>query len=291
MTRQYETRHARGLLLVTAAMIVLSFDALLVRLAAVPAADVLFWRGLFIAVSLTVVLRVFQGRWSWRALVAGGPVALGAAVGFGLAQSLFVNAVLTTAVANVVVILTIAPLFAAVFSGLFLNEWIPPRTWAAIVLCLAGVVIVFGGSVAFSAWLGNGMALAAALVVGAVFTALRQAPQVSRLAVLAGAGVLLALLALPRSAPGQVPAGSLGVLAVMGLVQMPLAQSLMTVATRYLPSAEVAVFLSLEAILATALVWLFLGEQPPATALAGGAIVIATLAGHSWLALRTSQSA
>lgn len=272
-------------------MVVLSSDALLVRLAAVPAADVLFWRGLFIAVSLTVVLRAFQGRWSWQALAAGGPVALGAAVGFGLAQSLFVNAVLTTAVANVVVILTTAPLFAAVFSGLFLKEWIPPHTWIAIVLCIAGVAIVFGGSVAFSTWLGNGMALAAALVVGAVFTALRHAPQVSRLAVLAGAGVLLALLALPRSAPAQVPAGSLGVLAVMGLVQMPLAQSLMTVATRYLPSAEVAVFLSLEAILATALVWLFLGEQPPATALAGGAIVIAALAGHSCLALRTSHSA
>lgn len=281
--------HRRGVLLVTTAMLVLSFDALLVRLAQAPAADVLFWRGLFIAASLTGVMRAVQGRWPWRELAAGGRFAVGAAIGFAMAQAFFVSAVLTTAVANVVMILTAAPLFAAAISGFVLREWVALRTWVAIVLCMAGIALVFGGSLQFGAWLGNGMALAAALIVATVFTALRQRPGISRLAMLVAAGAILALVALPWASPGRVTAGSLAILAVMGLVQMPLAQVLMTVATRYLPSAEVTVFLAIEAVFSTILVWVFLGERAPPYTLAGGGIVIAALVGHSWIALRRER--
>ena len=285
-TRLLRTDHGRGLVLVSTAMVVLSFDALLVRLAGVPTADVLFWRGMFIALSLTVVLRMLRGRWTWQEIAAGGAAAALAAIAMGLAQVLFVSAVMTTAVANVVVIVTTAPLFAAALSGLFLREWVPLRTWLAIVLCMAGVVVVFAGSLKAGSWMGNVMALGAALSISTVFTVLRRAPAVSRLAVLAVAGLLVAAVALPRAQPASVDGRGLAVLALMGLVQMPLAQSLMTVATRYLPSAEVAVFLTVETILATILAWLILGEAPPAQTLAGGGLVIATLVAHSWLALR-----
>jgi drug/metabolite transporter (DMT)-like permease len=285
-----ESDHRRGLVLIASAMIVLSFDALLVRLAGVAAADVLFWRGVFIALSLTLVLRAAQRRWSWQALAAGGLAAVVAALGMGFAQALFVGAVLAAPVANVVMILVTAPVFAAALSGVFLGEWVPARTWIAIGCCIAGVAIVFAGSVQADGWQGNLMALGAAVTVSGVFTVLRQAPAVSRLAVLAAAGVLIALLALPWAAPGAIDGRALAVLALMGLVQMPLAQSLMMVATRFLPSAEVAAFLTVEAILATLLVWLVLGEAPPAHAVSGGAVVITTLVAHSWLALRAERT-
>jgi len=66
---------------------------------------------------------------------------------------------------------------------------------------------------------------------------------------------------------------------------------MMTEATRHLPSAEVSLFLVLEAIFGSFWVWLVLGEEPPGATLIGGAIVIGTLVGHSWVALRRERGA
>ena len=285
----YATDHRRGTLLAATGVTVLSFDALLVRLVQASPADVIFWRGLFIALSVAVALRALRGRWPWQDLRRAGWPAWLLTVTLGLTQMLFVVAIMHTRVANVVVILTAAPLFAAAFSGIFLREWVPARTWAAIVLSIAGIALVFGGSIGGGHWFGDALALLAALVVGANFTQLRRTPAISRLAVVSGGGLVNVLAAIPFAAPAAVGATSMGWLAIMGLVQMPLALVMMTEATRYLPSAEVTLFLVVEAILGTFWVWAALGEEPPGTTLIGGTLVLCTLLGHSWLALRRER--
>lgn len=287
----FVTDHRQGTLLAATGVTVLSFDALLVRLARADSTEVIFWRGLFIALSVTFVLRLMRGRWAWDAIREAGGPAGALIVSMGINQILFVAAVMNTSVANVVVILTSAPLFAAMLSGIFLGEWVPPRTWLAMALCIAGIALVFGGSVGAGDWLGDAFALAAALMVAANLTLLRRTPGVSRLAVVAGGGFASCLLVLPFAAPATVTSQGLVVLAVMGLLQMPLALVMMTEATRYLPSAEVSLFLVVEAILGTFWVWVVLGEEPPGLTLLGGTVVIATLVGHSWLALRRGRMA
>ena len=288
---RYATDHRRGTLLAASGVLVVSFDALLVRLAEAHSANIVFWRGLFIAISLTLALRLLRRRWSWQALRDGGPPAWAMTVTMGLTQVLFVVAVMNTRVANVVVILTSAPLFAAMLSGIFLGEWVRLRTWVAMALCIAGIVLVFGGSVAMGNWEGDALALLCALIVGGNFTQLRRAPHVSRLAVVSGGGLFACLVMLPFAAPLAVGQQTMIAVAIMGLVQMPLALVLMTQATRHLPSAEVSLFLVLEAIFGSFWVWAVLGEEPPGATLLGGSIVIGTLVGHSWLALRREQAA
>jgi len=289
MIRPSATDHARGTRLAAIGVLVLSFDALLVRLAEVSAADVIFWRGLFIALSLAFALRVLRGHWPWPAIRGGGRFALLLVALMGVMQVLFVLAILNTRVANVVVILAVAPLFAALFSGLFLGEWIARRTWVAIVLSILGIGIVFGGAIGMGSWLGDSLALMGAVVVGINFTLLRRMPGVSRVALIAGGGLVACLLSLPMGAPTPIPAVSLLILAVMGLVQMPLALVMMTEATRYLPSAEVTLFFTLEAIFGSFWVWAVLGEQPPPATLVGGTLVVATLVMHSWIGIRREQ--
>jgi len=290
MIRPSATDHARGTRLAAIGVLVLSFDALLVRLAHVGGADVIFWRGLFIALSLTLALRVLRGHWPWPAIRGGGRLALLLVVLMGVMQVLFVLAILNTRVANVVVILAVAPLFAALFSGLFLGEWIARRTWVAIVLSLLGIGIVFGGAIGMGSWLGDSLALMGAMVVGINFTLLRRMPGVNRLALIAGGGLVACLLSLPMGAPTPIPAVGLLVLAVMGLVQMPLALVMMTEATRYLPSAEVTLFFTLEAVFGSFWVWAVLGEQPPPATLVGGTLVVTTLVMHSWIGIRREQA-
>ena len=283
------TDHRQGIQLAAIGVVILSVDALLVRLADSGPANVLFWRGLFMALSLTFVFRVLRGRWVWQAIREAGTPGWLLVATMGLVQILFITALKTTTVANVVIMLAAAPLFAAVFSGLFLGEWVRPRTWIAMTICLTGIAVVFSGTFATGNWLGDSLAVATAVTVGANLTQLRRAPGISRLAVLGGGAMVACLAVVPFAAPLDVPAAGLAWLAIMGLVQLPLAMLMMTEATRYMPSAEVALFLVVEAVLGTYWVWLFLAEEPPAATLVGGAVIITTLIIHSWLGLRPDR--
>lgn len=285
-TATVNPEHGRGMLIAVAGVTVLSFDALLVRLANTEAVNVITWRGLLMAASLTAVLRLSRSQWTWSALRHNGPPAFMASIGFACTLVLFVLAVLNTSAANVVVLLTAAPLFAALLSGLFLGEWVSIRTWIAIILCLGGVLLVFAGSLGDGAWLGDLFALSAALVLAGNLTLLRRYPHLDRLAVVAGGGLVAGLLALPAANPLTVSVQGWLALAFMGLVQMPLALVLIGEATRHIPSAEVSLVLLLEAVLGTWWVWLFLGEQPPAATIAGASVILTTLAIHAWLGWR-----
>lgn len=282
--------HLYGSLLAFAGVMALSFDGLLVRLADTRGMNIIFWRGLLMAVALTVLLRWMRGRWAWHALRDGGTDAWIVAAGFAATTHLFVLAVVNTAVANVVVILAAAPLFAALFSGWLLREWVAPRTWIAIMICLAGILGVFAGSVESGGWPGDAMALLAALTVGGNLTLLRRSPHLERLAVIAAGGLLGALLALPFATPVPLPVPTLAVLATMGLVQLPLALVLVALATRHLPAGEVALFLVLEAVFGTLWVWLFLAEAPARLTLLSGAMVLATLAIHALSGVHSKRS-
>ncbi len=199
-------------------------------------------------------------------------------------------AVMHTRVANVVVILSTAPLFAAILTRLFLQERVAARTWMAIGLAMLGLVIVFAGSLTGDGLVGDIYALGAAMAVGANLTLLRHFPTLDRLPLIAGGGVLTALVAWPMATPLALGTQSYAVLAIMGLIQMPLATALINNATRYLPSAEVALFYLVEAILGTLWVWWLLGENPPGATLYGGLLTLVTLLVNAWLGLRKSRA-
>ena len=63
---------------------------------------------------------------------------------------------------------------------------------------------------------------------------------------------------------------------------------LVTIAPRFIPAAEVNLFFLLETIIGPIWVWLIIKEQPSIETLYGGAIIIATIAIHSFLKLRKS---
>ena len=81
-------------------------------------------------------------------------------------SSLFVLAVMNANVANVVVILSTAPLFAALFSRVFLHQKVPLRTLVAIAVCMLGMGLVFLGEGAMGMLAGNLYALTAAATIG-----------------------------------------------------------------------------------------------------------------------------
>jgi len=278
--------HLRGVATVVAGVVIISFDALLVRLAGVDGWNVSFWRGLFMGVSMFLATRLrggvreplHRGYWLAALLMAASSLAL-------------VLAFTLTRAANAVVILSMSPLFAALTSRIFLKERCPLRTWVAIALCIAGVVAVMAGSMGGGNLVGDGLALLSTLFIGGYFTVFRRYPEVSRVRVISLGGFLLAGAAVGLATPLDLPAVSYGWLALAGLAQMPLAMVLLTSGTRFLPAAEVSLFILLETILAPIWVWLVIGEVPPQSTLLGGVLIVATLVGHTLVGMGKQSSA
>lgn len=277
--------HLRGVLTVVAGVVIISFDALLVRLAGVDGWNVSFWRGLFMGLTMLGVLRLRgdsrpasgEGLWLASLMMAGSSLSL-------------VLAFTLTRAANAVVILSMAPLFAALFSRYFLGERCPPRTWLAILFSLGGVVWVMIGSLGGGNLTGDFLAVVATLFIGGYFTVFRRYPELSRVRVVCRGGFLLAAAAFFFSTPLALPAQSYGWLALGGLLQIPIALVLLTSGTRFLPAAEVSLFLLLETVLAPIWVWLVLGEVPPPSTFSGGALIIATLVLHTFVSYRRPKS-
>ena len=276
--------HVRGILIVVAGVLLISFDALLVRLAGVDGWNVSFWRGSFMALAMTPFCLISLHRTDRPFAHRKG--LLLAALMMGVSSLALVLAFTMTKAANAVVILSAAPLFAALFSLWFLQERCPPRTWVAIAICMAGVFWVMQGSIGGGNLTGDLLALVATMLFGGYFTIFRRYPQLSRSAVIACGGLLLALIAWPLATPLALPQASYGWLALSGLVQMPLALLLMTAGTRFLPAAEVSLFILLETILAPIWVWLVIGEVPPEATLVGGVLILVTLIMHTIVGLR-----
>jgi drug/metabolite transporter (DMT)-like permease len=279
MTADRPTQRLRGIGIVTAGILTISFDALLVRLAAVDGWNVAFWRGLLMAMAMYLF-----GKWQSDAGAKSAPdckVVWLAGATLAISSLSLVLAFTLTKVANAVVILSSAPLFTAILSHIFMSEKCAHRTWFSILVCIGGVLWVMSGSIGNINYIGDLLAVVCALSIGVYLTLFRRHPAMSMTKVITRGGLLMALLTLPIATPLQLPWSSYGWLAISGLVQMPLGLVLMTIGTRYLPAAEVSLFLLLETIMAPIWVWLILGEVPPTTTFAGGGLILLTLILHS----------
>lgn len=280
------TDHQQGILLAGSGVFVLSFDALLVRLSAAAGADITFWRGTLVLLCAGLICLLQRRQIQWPSTPRLWFAAIGATVLYGVNSALFVFSINNTTAANTVVILASSPLFAAAISWLALGEKTPKRTLGAIAFSVLGVLIVFSTSLGSPGQLGDLLALILAFSMGLTLTLLRRFAQLPRLPMVAGSGLVAALICWPFAAPLQLPAQSYLWLAIMGLAQIPLATLLIFSATRHLPAAEVSLFLLIETILGPVWVWLVVDETLPAGTLVGGSLIVASIAVNALLALR-----
>jgi drug/metabolite transporter (DMT)-like permease len=283
--------HAKGLVIVVVGVLVLTPDTLLIRLIALDPWTVLVWRGLLQALGLTVLVACFYGRETPACFRAVGGRGYGAALLFALSTVLFVVALAHTSVANTLIIVASAPFFAALASRIFLGEGIARRTWIAIVVALSGIFLLAFESLGSGSLWGDLAALGVAIAMGGNFTVIRHARAINMVPAMALSGLIVGLVALLVAEPAVLDRMQLVWMLVMGLFVVPVSFALISLGPRYLPAAEVSLLLLLETVLGPLWVWLALGETPGPWALAGGAVVVATLAVHSALALGGTNAA
>jgi drug/metabolite transporter (DMT)-like permease len=102
--------------------------------------------------------------------------------------------------------------------------------------------------------------------------------------VLIGA-VMSAVVTLPFSMPFAASAHDLGLLALLGLVQLAIPCLMSVAAARHLSAPEASLLALLEVVFGVAWAWWGAGEAPAAHVLGGGALVLIALAGNEAIAM------
>jgi drug/metabolite transporter (DMT)-like permease len=293
--------HRRAVALMILATLMWSIAGVVTRhLEAARGFEMTFWRSVFTALSLTLALSVMRGAALWRGLAhAGWPLWVSGAC-WAVMYIAFMIALSLTTVANVLVTLAVGPLITALFARLFLGHVLAPRTWLAIAVASSGIAWMFGReAVAGASPAGTLVAFMVPLAAAVNWTVLqfvanRKAAFAARVdmlpAVLIGA-VLSALAMLPLAYPLQASAHDLGLLALLGVVQLAIPCLLVVRLTRELPAAEIALLGLLEVIFGVTWAWLGAGEEPSSATLIGGALVVAALVINELLALTHERDA
>lgn len=280
--------HRAALLLMVGATLCWASAGVLVRnMSVTDGWEITFWRSLFMTLALGGGL-AFQhrGQVFSKIRAVGFPGLVSAA----LLTVMFIGFILAlarTTVANTLVVTSSAPFFAALFGWAILRERVPARTWTAMAVAMAGIVVMFVEALSGEGWAGMLIALMVPVAYGVNIVVLRRMrSSVDMIPGILLAGVLSSAVTLPVALPFEAGGADLGLLAVMGAVQLGLGCVLMTMASRHLASAEIGLMSILETVFGTLSVWVLAGERPGSAALLGGAMVIGALATNQIARLR-----
>ena len=271
--RQGDTR--RGRLFVALAAIAWSTAGLFQRELSVGLGTQLAGRALFAMLGIGVfVVATERGR-SLKAFRAIGRPGLAMAALMAVSSGSFIAALNYTSVANVLFLQGLAPVLAAVM-GMAIGERVERRTWIAMAVAVTGVAVMVGGPSRPSA-AGFALSLLMSISFAATIVITRHQRQVSMAPATWLSQALVFVCAVPFASASEVGWKDLALLAGLGVTQIGLGLIFLTIGARLIPAAEVALITLLEIVLGPLWVWIALGEQPSATTLVGGGIVLAAV--------------
>ena len=272
-------------------MLVLTPDAVLLKLIEADPWTILFWRGIAFCLVIGLFSLARHGAALPRVLLASGGIGLAITCLHSVGTLLFVLSIHNTTAANTLVIIAAAPLAAALLARLILGERTARRTLIAGGVALGAVALTVQGGLQAGGLLGDLAALGVMLVMALIFVLLRKCGHRDMLPALAVGGLLTAALALPLAPTLAVARADWLLLPLLVLLVVPVSFALITTGPRYLPAPEVGLLMLLETILGPFWVWLALAETPAPASLVGGALIILTLATNAWLGLKAQRAA
>ncbi len=267
-------RRQRGWVLAATGMLLVSTDSYFIRRADFDAWTIACVFGIASAVTLTTIFAVTTDASPAAAFTRAPLALLSLAVLSSATQLAFTGAVNNTSVANVVVIVGSTPVLASLFAWHSLRERTDRRVLIAIAMTLVGIIVVVSGSFGAPTLDGDMLAVLAIVFVSVSLVIWRRHPEINRPLALALSSATMAIVAAPLASLGDAPVRVFVAAGLMGLLFNPIGRVSYTSATRYAPTAEVALFTPIETIAATAWAWLFFAERPSTQTVVGGVIVI-----------------
>ena len=282
-----------GVGLALAGALVLTPDALLIRISGMSTFQMMGWRGLGLGL-------IFIFAWALTSRNRQSDFAMlgtGAAIVVIVCQvvntTLFPMGIAIAPVATVLLGVATVPIWSALLAQWLYGEITSRATWIAIGLVIAGlaVAVTDKGEAALdaNALAGAACGLGVAFALALTFVTMRHHANLPLLLVIGLGSMTSGTAGLLIVGPAQMTDGTVWAILVCALLILPLSFFALNEASRHTAAANVSLLLLLETVLAPVWVWLGTGEAPSRRMMAGGALVVVTLAVYV-IATRRTQS-
>ena len=282
------TDQQKGSLLAFIAVIFITPDSLFIRLSNVDTWGLVFYRGIIPFFTVFLGMLIIYKLNFFKILMSSGYHGLIYVGTFSITNITFVVSIQNTNVANTLVMIATAPMLSAVLGAIFLKEPPDKKTWLSIIITFIAIIYIFSDSLKLGNFYGDilGFITAIGLAVGAV--TIRSAKSKNLVPAAVVGKLFVATFALFFIESFVLENKDLIIVPLMCILCVAIPFVLVTIAPRFIPAAEVNLFFLLETIIGPIWVWMIIKEQPSVETLYGGAVIIITIATHSFLKLRNS---
>ena len=280
------TDQQKGSLLAFIAVIFITPDSLFIRLSNVDTWGLVFYRGIIPFFTVFLGMLIIYKLNFFKILLSSGYHGLIYVGTFSITNITFVVSIQNTNVANTLVMIATAPMLSAILGAIFLKEPPDKKTWISIIITFIAIIYIFSDSLKLGNFYGDilGFITAIGLAVGAV--TIRSAKSKNLVPAAVVGKLFVATFALFFIESFVLENKDLIIVPLMCILCVAIPFVLVTIAPRFIPAAEVNLFFLLETIIGPIWVWLIIKEQPSVETIQGGAVIIASIAIHSFLKLR-----
>ena len=278
----------KGSLLAFVAVMLITPDSIFIRLSNIETWGMLFYRGAIPFVVVLIGLIFFYKNNLFKALVNIGYPGIFYVISFSICNITFIISIQNTNVANTLVMIAMAPMLSAILGSIFLKEIPDRKTWIAIIITLLSVTYIFHDSMEMGNFYGDlfGIITSFGLACNAVIARFAKNRDLVPSAVIGK--LCVAIFAFFFVDSFSLIGSDLIIVPLMCVMCVAIPFVLVTIAPRFIPAEEVNLFFLLETIIGPFWVWLVIQEQPSLETIQGGAVIILTIAIHSFLKLRKS---
>jgi drug/metabolite transporter (DMT)-like permease len=274
-----KNQHRIGLLFLFIAVISWSSAGLFSRLLDIDTQGLLFWRGLFGAAGLLLIIACVPATGGIAGFMKLGRAGFAYAFVTALSMVFFISALRHTSVAHVAVITAAVPFAAAYLGWVVLKETPGLSSIVASAVALLGVAVMVGIS-SDGHWTGDSLAAVMALTMAVMILISRKHRDIPALQATCIASALSAFLVLPFMHFKVLSNLEIATLLGFAIATQVLGFGLFTLGASRLPPTQTALITALEAPLAPLWVWLLLSEVPTISTIVGGALVVVAVVGH-----------
>lgn len=281
---------AKGILITSLGALIMSFEALFIKLTSIEPLTLCFYLGLCMFISSSFILSRKRKNIIKDSISNSFKFALIAATLMATSNIFFISAVKNTLAANVVLILAAAPLFAAFFSFVFYRIKPTKNIFVSSFFIFIGLIIIFSDQIGLGNMTGNIYALICAMLFSLLFVVLSKNVSIDRIFLIALAGIVLTIESFLLVKDISIDVNNLLIIAVMGFLITPVSRIMIGNGTKFLNASEVSLLMIIETVMAPIWVWFILKELPSSNTFLGGALIILTLILNALYTLKTSKS-
>ena len=282
------TDQKKGSLMAFVAVMFITPDSLFIRLSNVETWSLVFYRGIIPFVLVFIGMLLIYRLKFFNLLRSNGYYGFAYVLTFSVTNIAFVVSIQNTNVANTLIMIATAPMLSAILGSFFLKENPDKKTWVAIFITFFAALYIFYDSIKLGNFFGDilGFVAAMGLAVGAVI--IRSAKKLNLVPSAVVGKLIIALFAMLFVKDYSLNNNDIYIIPLMCVMCVAIPFVLVTIAPRFITAAEVNLFFLLETIIGPIWVWLIIKEQPTPETIVGGAIIVLTIATHSFLKLKKS---